>query len=163
MRVRARIAAVLLGVALSGLLAGCFEIGVPFGDAESTGSWAPFPDSASGEFKQVTVEVQLESAVSDVADSAGNQSAELLGRQIILNGHIRLRVNDVLEDFDQIVAITRGAGGYVENSNLYGESDSPEDGPKTWQGAYMSLRIPAELFEPVKERIQAPGGRSSFS
>lgn len=155
MRIRARIAIVLLGIALSGLLAGCFEIGVPFGDDESTGSFAAFSASESGEFKQVTVEVQRESAVSVVADSAGNQSAELLGRQIILNGHIRLRVNDVMEDFDQIAAMTRSAGGYVENSNLYGDSDSSEDGPKAWQGAYMSLRIPAELFEPVKERIQA--------
>jgi len=60
-------------------------------------------------------------------------------RMIVRNGDISLVVEDVLEARDEITQMAARLGGWVVNSNIYGE----EEETRGW----ISIRIPSEKFD----------------
>jgi hypothetical protein len=60
-------------------------------------------------------------------------------RMIVRNGDISLVVEDVLETRDEITQMAERLGGWVVNSNIYGE----EEETRGW----ISIRIPSEKFD----------------
>ena len=59
-------------------------------------------------------------------------------RMIVRNGDISLVVEDVLEARDEITQMAARLGGWVVNSNIYGEEET-----RGW----ISIRIPSEKFD----------------
>ncbi|MDA0815234.1 MAG: DUF4349 domain-containing protein [Chloroflexi bacterium] len=72
--------------------------------------------------------------------------ANALGRVVIRNGQVELVVESVEDSFQQIRQITESTGGYVSGSTLTGRADT--------QRAYLTLRIPADEFDNVVERLR---------
>ena len=60
-------------------------------------------------------------------------------RMIVRNGDISLVVEDVLEARDEIAQLAERLGGWVVNSNIYGE----EEETRGW----ISIRIPSDKFD----------------
>jgi hypothetical protein len=60
-------------------------------------------------------------------------------RMIVRNGDISLVVEDVLETRDEIAQLAERLGGWVVNSNIYGE----EEETRGW----ISIRIPSDKFD----------------
>ena len=79
--------------------------------------------------------------------------ADGLGRQIIREGRINIEVEDVLVDFDRVEDIARQSGGFVAESSIYSSPRDEQGVVPPAQGAYLRLRVPAESFEAVRERI----------
>ena len=69
-----------------------------------------------------------------------------LGRVVIRNGQIELVVESVEDSFQQVRQITESTGGYVSGSTLTGRDET--------QRAYLTLRIPADDFDSVVERLR---------
>ncbi|MEX2376168.1 MAG: DUF4349 domain-containing protein [Dehalococcoidia bacterium] len=69
-----------------------------------------------------------------------------LGRVVIRNGQIELVVESVEDSFQQVRQITESTGGYVSGSTLTGRGET--------QHAYLTLRVPAEEFDRVVERLR---------
>ena len=69
-----------------------------------------------------------------------------LGRVVIRNGQIELVVESVEDSFQQVRQITESTGGYVSGSTLTGREET--------QRAYLTLRIPADDFDNVVERLR---------
>ena len=60
-------------------------------------------------------------------------------RMIVRNGDISLVVDDVLETRDKITQMAERLGGWVVNSNIYGE----EEETRGW----ISIRVPSDKFD----------------
>lgn len=76
-----------------------------------------------------------------------------LGRQIIRQGRINIEVEDVSTDFGRVEDIARQSGGFVAESSIYSSPRDEKGVVPPVQGAYLRLRIPADRFEAVTERI----------
>ena len=73
-------------------------------------------------------------------------------RLIVRNGELGIVVGDAEQASGRIQRIAEGAGGYVTNTNLYRASD-------VLQGT-ITVRVPAEKFDPVMADIKSVGSRS---
>jgi hypothetical protein len=71
-------------------------------------------------------------------------------RRVVQTGTMRLMVGDPAQIVDEVAAIGRRRGGFVEHSQLYrgdGQSSSAE----------ITLRIPADMFDNVRAEIRQLG------
>jgi len=68
-------------------------------------------------------------------------------RMIVRNGDISLVVEGVLEARDEIEQLAAGLGGWVVNSNIYGE----EEEMRGW----ISIRVPSEKFDQALAQLRA--------
>ena len=83
----------------------------------------------------------------------GSVPIDDLGRQIIRQGRINIEVEDVSTDFGRVEDIARQSGGFVAESSIYSSPRDEKGVVPPVQGAYLRLRIPADRFEAVTERI----------
>jgi len=68
-------------------------------------------------------------------------------RMIVRNGDISLVVEDVPTAWDEIEQLAAGLGGWVVDSNIYGE----EEEMRGW----MSIRVPSEKFDQALAQLRA--------
>jgi hypothetical protein len=68
-------------------------------------------------------------------------------RMIVRNGDISLVVEDVAQSQDEIAALAVRLGGWVVNSNIYGE----EEEMRGW----VSIRIPSDKFDQALSELRA--------
>jgi hypothetical protein len=68
-------------------------------------------------------------------------------RMIVRNGDMSLVVEDVLEAQDEIAELAERLGGWVVNSNIYGE----EEETRGW----ISIRIPSDRFDQALSELRA--------
>jgi len=68
-------------------------------------------------------------------------------RMIVRNGEISLVVEDVAQSQDEIAALAARLGGWVVNSNIYGE----EEEMRGW----VSIRIPSDKFDQALSELRA--------
>lgn len=79
-------------------------------------------------------------------EESGLGLTNALGRSVIRNGHMELVVESVEDSFQQVRQITESTGGYVSGSTFTGRGET--------QRAYLTLRIPADQFDGVIERLR---------
>lgn len=83
-------------------------------------------------------------AETGASAGGGNSAApiaDVLGRQVIRNGSMDLRVEDVAATFDQARGVIEQAEGYLSGSTFTGHDDS--------QWARFTARVPSERFDQV--------------
>jgi len=68
-------------------------------------------------------------------------------RMIVRNGDISLVVDDVIQARDEIEQLAVGLGGWVVDSNIYGE----EEETRGW----ISIRVPSEKFDQALTELRA--------
>jgi hypothetical protein len=74
-------------------------------------------------------------------------------RMIVRNGDISLVVDDVLEARDKITQMAERLGGWVVNSNIYGE----EEETRGW----ISIRVPSDKFDQALAELRGLAVRVS--
>lgn len=79
--------------------------------------------------------------------SWGGDAAIPAERMIVRNGDISLVVEDVANARDEIEQLAAGLGGWVVNSNIYGE----EEEMRGW----ISIRIPSDKFDQALVELRA--------
>ncbi|MBE9477725.1 MAG: DUF4349 domain-containing protein [Chloroflexi bacterium] len=79
--------------------------------------------------------------------SWGGDAAIPAERMIVRNGDISLVVEDVANARDEIEQLAAGFGGWVVNSNIYGE----EEEMRGW----ISIRIPSDKFDQALVELRA--------
>ena len=79
--------------------------------------------------------------------SWGGDAAIPVERMIVRNGDISLVVEDVANARDDIEQLAAGFGGWVVNSNIYGE----EEEMRGW----ISIRIPSDKFDQALVELRA--------
>jgi hypothetical protein len=88
----------------------------------------------------IPTEPALTKEPEEVTDYTGGETVPLPEeRMIVRNGDISLVVEDVLKTRDEITQMAERLGGWVVNSNIYGE----EEETRGW----ISIRIPSEKFD----------------
>lgn len=142
---RVRLLALLLVAALA--LAACDE--PVFGGSDESMDAMATADIAMAE--PAFFGGEPESAAIGKAD--GSVPIDDLGRQIIRQGRINIEVEDVAVDFSRVEDIARQSGGFVAESSIYSSPRDEKGVVPPVQGAYLRLRIPADRFEAVTERI----------
>ncbi len=138
----------------TGLLAAAMALaacaGPAFGESEESVEAMISADFAMVESAVVQSEAQP-AAMSGKMD--GSVEIEDLGRQIIREGRIHIEVEDVLFELDRIGDFASQSGGFVAESSVYSSPRDEQGEVPPAQGAYLRLRVPAERFESVRERI----------
>ena len=101
----------------------------------------PFPEPAPmpGETKPAAPGMEEPSWGGDVAIPTE--------RMIVRNGDISLVVEDVANARDEIEQLAAGLGGWVVNSNIYGE----EEEMRGW----ISIRVPSDKFDQALGELRA--------
>jgi hypothetical protein len=84
---------------------------------------------------------------AEVDMSSGVEPAPLPEeRMIVRNGDMSLVVEDVLEARDEIAQLAERLGGYVVNSNIYGEEET--------RGS-ISIRVPSDKFDQALAELRS--------
>jgi hypothetical protein len=94
-----------------------------------------------------------ESESAAMGESFESLELDTLDRQIIREGRINIEVKDVLIEFDRIGDIAIQSGGFVAESSVYSSPRDEQGEIPPAQGAYLRLRVPADRFDTVRERI----------
>jgi hypothetical protein len=103
----------------------------------------PFPEPAPMPVREGT-----KPAVPGIEEpSSGGDVAIPTERMIVRNGDISLVVEDVANARDDIEQLAAGFGGWVVNSNIYGE----EEEMRGW----ISIRIPSDKFDQALVELRA--------
>lgn len=97
--------------------------------------------------------VQTEAGSMPAGKADGSVPIDTLGRQIIREGRINIEVEDVTIGFDRIDDIARQSGGFVAESSIYSSPRNEQGVVPPVDGAYLRLRIPADRFDSVRQRI----------
>jgi len=101
-------------------------------DAFSTGSEAPAPSLVSGAYSGVTP-----------ADASQPE-------KIIKIGAVELSTNNFDSDKTRLEALTKGMGGFIERSSVYGAGNG-----RRYEAV---LRVPGERFDEMKKAVEGTGG-----
>ncbi len=80
-----------------------------------------------------------------LSGGAGND----IDRKIVRTGSITLEVIDIGKAQDEITALARQMNGFVVSSNQRANNDNPS--------GYISIRVPAEMFDEATQKIKAMG------
>ncbi|MBU1629700.1 DUF4349 domain-containing protein, partial [Patescibacteria group bacterium] len=84
------------------------------------------------------------------ATSAAPDTTSQLQQRIIKTGDLSIRVRDAEEALEQIVSISSEKKGYIESSSI----TDPGTGPRT---AYVTIRVPADVFETTLSELKQVG------
>ena len=103
----------------------------------------PFPEPAPAPVREGT----KPAAPGMEEPSSGGDVAIPTERMIVRNGDISLMVEDVVNARDDIEKLAAGVGGWVVNSNIYGE----EEEMRGW----ISIRIPSDKFDQALVELRA--------
>ena len=82
-------------------------------------------------------------------------------RKIIYSGYIQAQTKNFDADYDNIINSLKTAGGYVENSYIYGTE--PEDWQDSGRSAELTVRIPSSQFDTFMEMLKGLGDNISSS
>ena len=124
------------------------------------GGWYSYEESGGPEGDWVAY------AAAPAPDAAPEPAADpiLTERQIVRDGYVEIRVDDVDAARRQVIAITAASGGFVTESSFYSEPVYGPDGHKrvldtmpVIDSGRMRLRIPAESFAATLDEIAALG------
>ena len=104
----------------------------------------------------VATEPALASADEGGYDGSGTGAASVLGRTIIRDGYIALRVESVEAAFERVRGLASTHGGYVADSSFSGDPDPEgEDDDGRYEYAHLTLRIPADRYDRVVDDLRA--------
>jgi hypothetical protein len=103
----------------------------------------PFPEPAPAPVPERT----KPAAPGMEEPSWGGDAAIPTERMIVRNGDISLMVEDVVNARDEIEQLAAGVGGWVVNSNIYGE----EEEMRGW----ISIRVPSDKFDQALAELRA--------
>ena len=103
----------------------------------------PFPEPAPAPVREGT----KPAAPGMEEPSSGGDVAIPTERMIVRNGDISLMVEDVVNARDDIEQLAAGVGGWVVNSNIYGE----EEEMRGW----ISIRVPSDKFDQALAGLRA--------
>lgn len=132
---------VILCTALTTAIVGCGRMSSQFrGQSEAASERAQAPPKSAADMEAPAGE---DSTLPDVSQAA-------VSRKIIRTGDIDLEVEDVQQTMSRISEVTRKAGGYVGDSNVY----ESEGGLK--RGS-ITVRVPADRFETLFEQFRTFG------
>ncbi|MBU1759151.1 DUF4349 domain-containing protein, partial [Patescibacteria group bacterium] len=84
------------------------------------------------------------------ATSAAPDTTSQLQQRIIKTGDLSIRVRDAEKALEQIVSISSEKKGYIESSSI----TDPGTGPRT---AYVTIRVPADVFETTLSELKQVG------
>lgn len=93
------------------------------------------------------------------SDAVPDVSAEQMSRKIIRTGNIDIEVEDIEKTSSRIRQLAQESGGYVSDSNV-------REGDEGLRYGSITLKVPAERFESVFEKLQtfaAEGTSVSYS
>ena len=107
--------------------------------AGSDGDYAEKPEAGTG--------MDLENTSSVLEPS--------VERKIIFTGYISARTKNFDEDYDNLMAKVKEAGGYIENAYVYGTK--PEEWQDEGRYAEITLRVPSAKFDGFIEMLKGVG------
>ncbi|MFO7947949.1 MAG: DUF4349 domain-containing protein [Armatimonadota bacterium] len=125
--------------------------------AEKTGSASYAPERAASD--DAMAETKGTPQTGAESDAVPDVSAEQMSRKIIRTGNIDIEVEDIEKTSSRIRQLAQESGGYVSDSNV-------REGDEGLRYGSITLKVPAERFESVFEKLQtfaAEGTSVSYS
>jgi hypothetical protein len=157
------------------LLVACGDDDSPAGTGGSTEGSLAFPGDGEEGFDadDSAVSTRPGSVSGEAAPSLGapsdgvggalaQTSGDLLGRTIIRNGSVALVVDSVADSFERVNGVAVAHGGFVADSSFYveengvypAEDGATDDASRSFQGARLTIRVPAEEFDAVIRELR---------
>jgi len=143
----------LIGILLTGLLAGCLGQSEQRYDTTGDSEYGVSPSYLkSGGFQECLREIASTSEDYEPTPVDGT----IIDRKIIMTGRISLEVDNFDPASEAVEQLAAASGGFVSNSNSYITSEGQKRGT-------ITIRVPAEGFQSVLDEVKKLGEVQSTS